>query len=150
VGYGFKSRLIFYEARSKNGKLTQEVYLNKILKEEVQVWLDRGDSFILEEDQDSGHGPAENRNAVRRWTESVGLEYFFNASGSPDLAPIENVWRAQKQKINDFDHFDDATLLEGIHRAWDAIPQSTIDRYIDSMVKRLQSLARRDGDVTEY
>lgn len=107
--------------------MTGKVYIEKILSE-VKYWIERGDDdFILKEDQDSAHGVG-NDSFVRKYKESIGLEYFFNASGSPDLAPIENIWRAQKQKINSIDHFSDDTLVRAIKDAWRAIPQTTIDR----------------------
>jgi len=129
--------------------MTGQVYLDKILRPHVKEWIDRGDDFILEEDQDSAHGVGQN-SFIRRYKEQIGLEYFFNASGSPDLSPIENIWRCEKHKINDFDHFDDDSLIRGIKRAWHAISQETINRYIDSMTSRLASLASRNGDVTEF
>jgi hypothetical protein len=148
IGYGFKSPLVFYETGQSNGKMTGRVYIDKILSE-VKKWIDRGDQFILEEDRDSAHGVHQN-SVVRKYKEEIGLEYFFNASGSPDLSPIENIWRAQKQKIKSFDHFDDDTLVAAINRAWSEIPQSIIDKYIDSMLKRMDSLHDRNGDVTEF
>jgi hypothetical protein len=149
IGYNFKSDLVFYETSNKWGKMTYEVYFEKVLKKEVQRWLDNGDTFILEEDQDSSHGVNKD-NPVRKWKEDAGLEYFFNASGSPDLAPIENIWRAEKQQINTFDHFDDDTLYKAINDAWKAISFDTINRYIDSMRQRMDSLSARNGDVTEF
>jgi hypothetical protein len=148
VGYDFKSKLIFYETSSSNGKMTGRVYIDLILTE-VKKWIDRGDDFILEEDKDSAHGVGEN-SAVRAYKQEIGLEYFFNASGSPDLSPIENIWRAQKQKIKAIDHFDDDTLVAAIHRCWDEISMTTVNKYIDSMTRRMESLARHRGEMTEF
>ncbi|KJZ80118.1 hypothetical protein HIM_00832 [Hirsutella minnesotensis 3608] len=91
VGYDFKSPLIWYEVSSNsNGKMSQKVYLEKILKGYIgPELLEKGVSFILEEDGDSGHGPGKN-NPVRTWKEEHGLKYFFNCASSPDLSPIEN------------------------------------------------------------
>ncbi|KAK5259591.1 hypothetical protein LTR96_011947, partial [Exophiala xenobiotica] len=78
--------------------MTGQVYITKILKGEVQKWIDRGDDFVLEEDQDSAHGVGKDSH-VRRFKQSMSLNYFFDASGPPDLAPIENIWRVEKQRI---------------------------------------------------
>ena len=149
AGYQHKSALYEYTTNSTNGKLTQEVYLNKILKGPVLQWIQRGDDFILEEDQDTGHGPGTD-NPVRKWKEEQGLQFFFNASGSPDLSPIENIIRAVKQQINDFDHFEDETLHTAAFRAWDDVKQESINRYIDSMPQRIAELGKRDGDITQW
>jgi DNA-binding FadR family transcriptional regulator len=128
--------------------MTGRVYIDKVLQE-VKSWIDRGDDFILEEDKDSAHGTGQN-SEVRRCKEQIGLQYFFNASGSPDLSPIENIWRAQKQKIKAVDHFDDDTLVAAIIRCWDEIAQSTVNKYVDSMCRRMESLNRNGGEMTEF
>lgn len=49
--------MIFYDVPgNNNGKMSHEVYINSILEPVVKPWLDRGDDFVLEEDEDSGHG----------------------------------------------------------------------------------------------
>lgn len=64
IGHKFKSNLEWYDipfnqATKKdrnNGKMTAQVYHQRILQRVVQPWLERGDQFTLEEDQDSSHG----------------------------------------------------------------------------------------------
>ena len=73
IGYGFKSELIFYETSSTNGKMTSRVYKDQIINRPVKQWIERGDDFILEEDQDSAHGVADNNNEVHRAKESSDL-----------------------------------------------------------------------------
>ncbi|KAF1934605.1 hypothetical protein EJ02DRAFT_471768 [Clathrospora elynae] len=48
---------------SKNGKMSLEVYRDQILEPIVKPWLVQGDDFILEEDNDSGHGGG----ASKKW-----------------------------------------------------------------------------------
>jgi hypothetical protein len=93
--------------------MTAEFYIYQVFLAPVKSWLDHGDSFILEEDQDSAHGVGK-KSSVRQAKETIGLEYFFNASGSPDLSPIKNIWRAEKQQIKDFDHLDNESLARAI------------------------------------
>ncbi|KAF1957793.1 hypothetical protein CC80DRAFT_534322 [Byssothecium circinans] len=57
VGHNFKSPIHFYNVPgNKNGKMSLKVYRDSILKPIVKPWIDRGDDFLLEEDNDSGHG----------------------------------------------------------------------------------------------
>lgn len=150
IGYGFKSELVFYEVlTSSNGKMTNTVYVEKILKGVVKQWIERGDDFILEEDRDTGHGTGDE-SLARRYKQEIGLEYFFNAAGSPDLAPIENIWRSTKQQIASVDHWDDDTLKQAIKDAWAAIKQPTIDKYIDSMQQRMKDLDDAGGQMTGW
>lgn len=40
--------------------MKQEVYINQILGLVVKPWLEGGHDFVLEEDNDSGHGPGKS------------------------------------------------------------------------------------------
>ena len=58
MGYNFKSDIHFYDVPGNmNGKMSQHMYINQILEPIVKLWLDAGEKFVLEEDEDSGHGP---------------------------------------------------------------------------------------------
>jgi hypothetical protein len=56
IRYNFKSDLNFHTTKSCNGKMSLEMYRDQILEPIVKPWLERGDDFVLEEDNDSGHG----------------------------------------------------------------------------------------------
>ena len=68
VGYHFKSDLTFHNVPGNiNGKMSQQVYGDSILKPVVKPWMARK-QFILEEDGDSGHGnQGKGTNIVREW-----------------------------------------------------------------------------------
>lgn len=89
VGWNFKSPLIWYDVPGNtNGKMSLKVYRDQILEPIVGQWLRNGESFVLEEDNDSGHGTGKS-NIVRTWKQKNGLTSFFNCSNSPDIPPIE-------------------------------------------------------------
>jgi len=52
--------------------------------------------------------------------------------------------------MKDFNYFDDEALFTGINAAWNQIEQSTINKYCDSMPKRLQSLQSSKGEMKEF
>ncbi len=88
MGYQFKSDLVFYDIPpNTNGKITLQAYEHQILEPIAKPWLDNKEEFVLEEDQDSGHGTGKSNN-VKRWKEKHRLKCYFNCSGSPDLSPI--------------------------------------------------------------
>ncbi|EMD86931.1 hypothetical protein COCC4DRAFT_155506 [Bipolaris maydis ATCC 48331] len=103
IGYNFKLDLYFYNTKSSSGKMS---YL-------------RGDDFVLEEDNDSGHGGGHSKggNIVKSWKQHNGLESYFNCPSSLDLALIENCWRPPKQfmlRYPDWDEFETRELaIEG-------------------------------------
>lgn len=71
--------------------MTALYYKNTILETIVKPWIDAGEEFVLEEDQDSAHGIMRyGRGIVQTWKRDIGLKNYFNCSGSSDLSPIEN------------------------------------------------------------
>jgi hypothetical protein len=73
IGYNFKSELNFHTTKSRNGKMSHQVYRDQILEPIVKPWLERGDKFVLEEDNDSGHGGGDSKkgNIVKTWKKST-------------------------------------------------------------------------------
>ena len=119
-------------------------------------WVREGKKFILEEDNDSGHGTSQKRRAdgswacsVRRFKEENGIKHYFNAPSSPDLAPIENVWRIEKQRLKSNDYWNPEYMRERIQEEWKGIPQAKINKYIHSIPARLKSVDQRQGRMTE-
>ncbi|KAF1809798.1 hypothetical protein P152DRAFT_461184 [Eremomyces bilateralis CBS 781.70] len=99
VGYDFQGPLVFYDVPTNNtGKMSQDVYLNKILKPVVGPWVANNEYFVLEEDQDSGHAPPRTTKTKPypelKWKEEIGLHSYFNCAGSPDLAIIEDCFQS--------------------------------------------------------
>jgi hypothetical protein len=109
VGHNFKSPLIWYDIPSnKNGKMTAQGYVDNILAPVVKPWIQSHSPFVLEEDRDSGHGVGKGNTAatmlVKEWKQNNSLKSYFNCSGSPDFAPIENAWQPCKQYVRKFPH----------------------------------------------
>lgn len=112
IGYNFKSNLIEYSVPSNNnGKMSQEVYINLILNVEVAQWS-QDTRWVLEEDNDSGHGNQSKDNPVIAWKEAHNMEkgsttkcsWFSNCPQSPDLALIEEGWSYPKNFVRKRPH----------------------------------------------
>ncbi|KJZ70201.1 hypothetical protein HIM_10424 [Hirsutella minnesotensis 3608] len=146
IGYNFKSPLVWYEVSTNtNGKMSQKVYLEKVLEGYVKPeLLEKGVSFILEEDGDSGHGPGKN-NPVRAWKEKHGLRYFFNCASSPDLSPVENCWNVVKENLRRQPHWEQSVIRDLAEEGWEKLSQETINGWIDSMPLRLQHVIELGG-----
>ena len=124
VGYDFKSKMILYEVPSNsNGKMSQRVYINSILKPEVKIWIQRGNRFVLEKNNDSGHGPGKS-NIVINLKKDYGLEYLMNAPQSPDLSPIKNCWQPAKAHYKKFPHWDDQAVKADIYKGWKRVDKN--------------------------
>ncbi|KAK3940957.1 hypothetical protein QBC46DRAFT_363720 [Diplogelasinospora grovesii] len=126
IGHNFKSDLVFYNVLGNtNGKMSLKVYRDQILEKGPEA-------FILEEDNDSGHGIGK-KNIIKDWKTAHNLKSYFNCSQSPDFLPIENAWN---------------TLQSLAIKGWNRLSQDTINRWVDEMPQRLQDCIKNEGRMT--
>ena len=69
---------------------------------------------------------------------------------SPDLSPIENIWRIIKLKIRQRRPQTLQQLETYIRQEWDQIPTPKLQTLITLMPRRLQTVLKRRGDVTPW
>lgn len=150
IGYNFKSDLIWYDAGNSNGKMTHDCYINQILKPVVVPWIEAGERFFLEEDGDSGHGYGKLNNKVMKFKEENGIKAYKNSPGSPDLVPIENAWIKPKSKIRTQPHNDIETLRQLAEEGWAELSQESINRWVDSVPRRLEACIECGGKMTGF
>lgn len=147
IGYNFKSDLYEYRISTNNiGKMTSAYYCDHILKKVVKPWLDQGMEFVLEEDRDSGH----TAPVTRQCKKDLGIKYYYNAPGSPDLSPIENAWRAPSMVIESLPYDNRQSLVADAIEAWENLDIETINGYIDSMPDRFKAVLELEGKMTGY
>ena len=155
IGHNFKSDLIFYDIPGNtNGKMTADFYVNGIFEPHVKQWIQNDPPFVLKEDRDSGHGIAKTNTTatmlVKEWKRKNHLTTYFNCSGSPDLAPIENAWQFTKHHVCKFPHFTKENTIQLATDRWEGITQSQINTRIDTMPQRLQDVIDIDGRMTKW
>ena len=152
IGWNYKSELVFYGEGKGMGNITMERYLDEvfcpyILPEWEEACMN-GDSWILEEDNDGGHGTRSKDNIVQRLRNC--MESYANPPRSPDLAPIENVWRILKQRVKQHRPRTLADLKYWLIIEWEAITYEEINRLIDSMPQRIRQCVERNGGSTSF
>lgn len=87
---------------------------------------------------------------ARTWLTAKKIDSMIWPSQSPDLNPIENLWRIVKEKIGGVRSTSKDNLWENIQRAWYSIPQTTCASLVDSMPRRCQAVLRNKGYFTKY
>ena len=96
VGHNFKFNIYFQKIPGNtNGKMSQQVYINKILEPVVKPWLQAHHNFVVEKDGDLGQRLGKS-NTVHSWKEQNNLGTYFNCHNSLDLALLENCWQPVK------------------------------------------------------
>jgi hypothetical protein len=96
---------------------------------------------------------------VRNWFIEQGIPVCEWPPYSPDLNPIEHVWKRLKEMV--FEMHPELTNVAGdeparealgnaLREAWDAIPQEFFDRLIETMENRVKAVIKADGWHTKY
>ena len=103
--------------------------------------------YVLE-DGASAHR-AKATQAVR---DEYGMESLIWVASSPDLNPIEAIWRKIKVRLNK--RADRATTAEGVCRQiqeeWAKLTRSEILELVDSMPDHIQAVIAANGGHTKY
>ena len=158
IGYNFKSELYFVNTEGQGKGFTQRKYAEQILQGLLkEIFKDRHDFFCVE-DGSRIHSLKDTRgnqglcNAIR-------LECFINTlldwpPSSPDLNPIENLWRILKQKIRNRNPHRGWSLIqlkEALLDIWEhEITVQDFNKFIDSIPARIIKVLARKGAQTPY
>jgi transposase len=92
------------------------------------------------------NAPAHKPIAVEKMLHDFGVRLLDPyPAHSPDFNPIEHVWSWMTHYVNNEHPTHRRSLIDAIERAWNAIPQSVIQGYIDNLPARLAAVERAGG-----
>ena len=81
----------------------------------------------------------------------LGIKCESNPPESPDLNPIENIWRIIKQRLKNRGLIVDSNdLRNAIVEEWDRITLEDINKVVSTMPDRVKCLRQRDGCPIPY
>ena len=104
------------------------------------------EDFVLLEDRDSGHGPAENNKRVRRFRERHHVKFIFNSAKSPELSARENAFQPLKQFISNTGHWLSKTLKRRAKFGLEnCVTYHHNDKQVKEMSDRMWEVLDRDG-----
>jgi hypothetical protein len=76
----------------------------------------------------------------------LGIKWEANPPESPDLNPIETIWRTVKQRLkNQGLIFETSELKRAIQEEWDKVTLVEISEAIATMPQRVATLNSRNG-----
>ncbi len=108
--------------------------------------------MVFQEDNDGGHGSGSEENVARYYKDRWNIDYIDNwPPQSPDLNPIENIWRILKQRVKSHRPRTSQELRKAIEVEWERISIDEINDYIlgsKHMRSRMQECCERQGNCT--
>jgi hypothetical protein len=139
-----------WEHRRKT--ISGPLYSEQILIHRLSRWMadfisERGPVQAVED-----NAPVHNSVYTSEVRDSLGIGRIPHPPRSPDLNPIEHVWAIVKERVRKRKERPTTVdeLWVAMRDEWDAVPQETIDRIIDSMPARLHAVIEAKGWHTRY
>ena len=132
------------------GMMNSEQYLQVLHKRFIPQLLDwyADGSGVLMHDG----APCHRSRLVNAYLDEAGLEVLPWPGNSPDLNPIEGIWKILKDKVNRTAATNRRELTERILQTWhhDRSIADLAAAYIRDMPKRVAAVIKAKGGATKY
>ncbi|KAK3539446.1 hypothetical protein QTP70_008509 [Hemibagrus guttatus] len=136
-------RLIRVKERM-NGAMYREILSKNLLPSARALKMKRG--WVFQHDNDPKHTARETKEWLRKKHFKV-LEW---PSQSPDLNPIENLWRELKIRVAQRQPQNITALEEICMEEWAKLPATVCKNLVATYRKRLTSVIANKGYITKY
>lgn len=130
------------------GTMDHKMYIN-ILKENLNVSAEKlglQGNYIFQQDNDPKHTALN----TRLWLLYNTPKQLNTPPQSPDINPIEHLWKVLEENIRRRHISNKKDLKEALQEEWDKIPSSLTANLVNSMPRRLQAVITAKGNPTKY
>ena len=138
--------------KEKKEKITAKIYL-KIIETNLLPFLTATRDLVASNpvfQQDNA--PIHNARVTKKWFKDKNIEIMDWPASSPDLNPIENVWKIMKDNIQKRENFPRTVkeLKIALKEEWSNFDMSVLRRVVDSMPQRIEAVLEANGGPTHY
>ena len=148
-----RSPLVIMKRELGREGYTNWSYREALMEGLLPIWPVEGGLF----QQDNAR--IHTAQATKEWLKEHGINLIPWPTHSPDLNPIEHVWKAVKTELRRL--YPDMHLLKdneahlqrfcsAIKEAWEKVAQVAIRNLINSIERRLRAVIRAHGWYTKY
>ncbi len=136
-------RLICVKKRM-NGAMYRELLSENLLPSARALKMKRG--WVFQHDNDPKH----TTRPMKEWLRKKHFKVLEWPSQSPDLNPIENLWRELKVRVAQRQPQNITALEETCMEEWAKIPATVCENLVKTYRKRLTSVIANKGYITKY
>ncbi len=136
-------RLICVKERM-NGAMYRDILSENLLPSARALKMKRG--WVFQHDNDPKH----TARATKEWLRKKHFKVLEWPSQSPDLNPIENLWRELKVRVAQRQPQNITALEEICMEEWVKIPATVCENLVKTYRKRLTSVIANKGYITKY
>lgn len=144
IAWGKKSELVVLE----KGRRTASDFVDQVYEGPLLRFLEEFSTPILMEDG----APIHKAIVAKKWRERHGITKMVWPAQSPDMNPIENIWKILKDEVQK--KFQQGmsleTFKEVIVEAWNSIEIEKINSLIEGVPERLECLRKNRGRSTRF
>ena len=130
------------------GIMKKEDYIS-ILEKNVKESAERLqliNNWKFQQDNDPKH----TAKIVKKWFRENNVDVLEWPSQSPDLNPIENLWRELKSRVMARKPTNLTQLEAFAKEEWAKIPQTTCRKLVDTYKNRLEAVIKNKGYAIDY